>query len=216
MLIDAGSRPRPGASSHPLATLPKVSNAVAVAAALAGPTLADPAPPGFEPAPLAPNVELVGRSSGRRWLGGIEALIPVWQDPRELAFAEVKGFASDIRSQEINLGLGLRRLVGDADRILGAFAVFDRRVTRYSNTFDQLTLGLESLGPWLDLRLRYYHSLSDAQRVQGWVGGIQFEGYRTFTEETFEDPLGGWDAEVGVRLPIDESWPVSCWSSTAT
>lgn len=62
---------------------------------------------------------------------------------------------------------------------------------------------MEALGPRLDFRLNYYDALSDAQRVQGWVGGVQFAGYRTYTQETYEEALGGWDAEVGLLLPIE-------------
>ncbi|WP_295882117.1 hypothetical protein [uncultured Thiohalocapsa sp.] len=35
------------------------------------------------------------------------------------------------------------------------------------------------------------------------MDGIHFQGYRTLTNETFEDALSGWDGEAGIRLPVD-------------
>ena len=170
--------------------------AAAITAALGTPLTA-----GAEP--WGRNLEVFGQFSDQRVLGGFDLLAPVWQDGRRLAFLELKGRASDRQTQEVNVGLGLRQLLDDSGWILGAFAQYDRRATRWSNTFDQLTLGLEALGPRLDLRVNHYHPLSDAERVAGWVGGIQFSGHRTFTQESYEEALGGWDAEVGVLLPIE-------------
>jgi opacity protein-like surface antigen len=102
-----------------------------------------------------PNLEVFGRFSDDRVVGGFELLAPVWQNNYSLAFAELKANASDGQSQEFNVGLGYRQLTADESWIFGGFASYDRRSTGYGNNFDQLTVGAEAFGRMFDVRLNY-------------------------------------------------------------
>lgn len=178
------SRPWPGFRRLPLVS--------AIAALLATPVTS---------ADWGPNLEVLLHVDDDRVLGGFEFLAPLWQDASRLGFAEVKAHVSDQGGQEFNVGLGQRWLDDQRGRLYGLFAQYDRRITGWSHSFDQITAGLEVLGN-VDLRINYSHALSDAERVHGWVNGIGFRGFETFTQESFEEPLSGWDGEIGVLLPI--------------
>lgn len=205
-------KPRRWFNDEPGTESPSPLHRLTRAAAIAlwcGPALvlaagAAPPPLDLTPSRYAPNLEAQVQAGRQRVVGGLDLPVPLWQDPGLLTYAELKGYVSDHQAQEFNLGLGLRWLDHDSRWILGAFGQYDRRNTRYGNVFNQGTLGLEALGSRFDARFNYYNPFDKAKRVQGWVGGIQYQGYRTLTQETFEEPLRGWDAELGALLPIEQ------------
>lgn len=94
--------------------------------------------------------------------------------------------------------------------MLGAHGWIDRRKTARGSTFNQATVGVEALGRNIDARLNAYVPLSgsrtyatpnigrDAPYLAG--SGVFYDTAGTLVEE----PQGGFDIELGARLPVFE------------
>jgi hypothetical protein len=160
-----------------------------------------------------------------------DVLVPVLMFKSGLLFADVRGSVTDYDEQEMNLGLGYRHLLDDKNMIVGGNVFYDRRTTRYDNTFDQLGLGVEFLSKWVDARVNYYLPEEDAKAADDYVTSdsqvteqnshwqapegmghtIQQWGYTvtdTYDVKTlhqfrsYEQALEGFDCEIGGLLPI--------------
>jgi len=170
------------------------------------------------------------RDSETEGLGDL--LIPVWNPGGTgLLFVNPRTAITDADEEEGNLGVGYRQLLPKLDLILGVNAYYDYRDVDYAH-YDQWGVGFELLSTWLDARFNYYDPDDDryvvasetettaAQSVQtrdSW-GDPYGEGHEvrqdytltqiltttatTKTYEQYEQPLGGYDWEIGLRLPI--------------
>ena len=170
------------------------------------------------------------RDSETEGLGDL--LIPLWNPGGAgLLFLDPRAAVTDDDAEEGNLGIGYRQLFPKLDVILGANAFYDYRDTGYSN-YDQWGVGLELLSQWLDARFNYYDpddqkvliasetETTTHQSVRtsgGWRDPYatdhevrqDYVSTRTVTTTTstrtfeqFEQALGGYDWEIGLRLPI--------------
>jgi hypothetical protein len=108
-------------------------------------------------------------------------------------------------------GLGFRKLLPDHDVILGVNAYYDALHGRDGSDFSQGGFGAEVLTHWVDARFNYY--LPENDEVQ--IGRRTERDYRravgpgfirttttTRTFETREAALEGFNAEIGVLLPL--------------
>ena len=161
-----------------------------------------------------------------------DLLIPLWNPGgRGLLFLNPRTAVTDHSAEEGNLGIGYRQLLPNLDLILGVNAFFDYRDTSAGN-YRQWGFGLELLSPWIDARANYYDpenkklvvasetestSRQSLRTTASW-SDVYPEDYgfyqdyvltRTLTTETFtrtfeqyQQPLGGFDLEVGLRLPL--------------
>ncbi|NCC95022.1 MAG: hypothetical protein EOM10_17440, partial [Opitutae bacterium] len=83
--------------------------------------------------------------------------IPLVRRDGGVLFLNPRASVNDRDEEEINLGLGVRRLVeGALPCIVGANVYYDGRWTRNGNRFDQLGLGVEFLSDRVDARANYY------------------------------------------------------------
>ncbi|MBX9679383.1 MAG: inverse autotransporter beta domain-containing protein [Gemmataceae bacterium] len=130
-------------------------------------------------------------NSYRNGFSYLESFIPLLQRPGELVFGDLRVVNfDDSRLWEFNAGVGCRRLLPDANIILGANAFYDVRV---SNPFgyQQLGVGVEALGERLEFRSNGYFVLGAGHRTIGVPG----------TPGAFREvAYSGADAEVGGRL----------------
>lgn len=146
-------------------------------------------------------LETGGYLSSERDRGELVAYAPLWQDDNSLIFTDIRGkFFSD-NAQEANLAVGYRELTDDW--IYGAWVGYDLRRSDNDHIFRQASVGLEVLGVDHDFRVNGYLPVSDARNsAQG--SNIIFSGNQIFLTGGREVPLGGFDAEVGYRLPIED------------
>ena len=182
----------------------------------------------FPPAEL--TIGFQSRDSETEGIGDL--LIPVWNPGgKGLLFLNPRTAITDDDAEEGNLGLGYRQLFPKLDLILGANAYYDYRDTGYSN-YDQWGVGFELLSQWLDARLNYYDpddkrivvasetqtTVSQSIRTtEGWDDPYArnhevLQDYVTTrtrttttankTYEQYEQALGGYDWEIGLRMPI--------------
>jgi len=166
--------------------------AVAVALALSNAGYAD----------WGPTVEGFVKPGNKRSLAGVEALLPIRQDGNGLLFADIKGHLESDDSNEFNLGLGHRQLTGDGKWALGLYGAWDHRRSDLGNRYNQLTVGAEARGEKYDLRLNYYHPITN-KKLQG-LGAPQFAGFGVFRNGIYEEAMHGFDVEAGMLLPVSE------------
>jgi hypothetical protein len=161
-----------------------------------------------------------------------DLLIPIWNPGGNgLLFINPRSAITDHSAEEYNLGIGYRQLLPKLDVILGVNAYYDYRDTRFDH-YSQWGAGFEILTAWIDARANYYDPESKQvvvaretetttrQTVQssssfsdpvaeGHEVVQDFVMTRTVITETFtrtfeqyQQPLGGHDWEIGLRLPI--------------
>jgi len=176
------------------------------------------------------TVGFQSRSSETEGIGDL--LVPVWNPGgKGLLFVNPRTAFTDHDAEEYNVGIGYRHLLDKYNVILGANAYYDYRDTGYTH-YDQWGVGLEILSPWIDARANYYDpedkkivvasetettTRQSVSTSEDWqdpyaTGHAILQDYvltRTLLTETFsrtyeqvQQPLGGYDWEVGVRLPL--------------
>ncbi|MHA7840670.1 MAG: right-handed parallel beta-helix repeat-containing protein [Gammaproteobacteria bacterium] len=164
-------------------------------------------PPVKETSPLIqPRITAEGLT-GDHTVGIIDTLIPapIHQQlaNNELLFVDGRGRVSSDNSEEINLGLGYRRIFGNQSYILGAYAFYDGMESAHDNYLQEITAGMERLGHRWDGRINYYQP----------IGKKKFEISQTYSnptianhfvtvtnEEKFEEAIPGYDMELGALL----------------
>ncbi len=170
------------------------------------------------------------RDSETEGMGDI--LIPIWNPGGNgLLFINPRTAVTDSDEQEVNFGIGYRQLLPNQKIILGANAYYDYRDVGYGN-YDQWGVGIEMLSSWIDARANYYNpedkklvvntqtettSRQSTRTSSSW-SDVYPEDYgfyqdyvvtRTLTTETitrtfeqYQQALGGFDLELGTRLPL--------------
>lgn len=188
---------------------------------------ADP-PPVWPPAEI--TFGILTDDEETQGLGDI--LIPLWNPgERGLLFVNPRAAITDDNEDETNIGIGWRQLLPGDKVILGANAYYDYRDTG-DRTYDQWGVGFEILSTWIDARANYYHPDDDPNLIasetetstrqssssSSSVSAPYAEDHyilqdytttRTLTTvtstrtfEQFEAAYGGYDWEIGLRLPL--------------
>ena len=170
------------------------------------------------------------RDSETEGLGDL--LVPLWNPGETgLLFANPRAAITDQDEEEGNLGVGYRQLLPGRAVIVGANAYYDYRDTD-ARHYDQWGVGFEILSAWIDARANYYDADDESQLVdrRTETATSQSEQYssrwsapyadehsilqdytttRTLTTvtstrtfEQFEAAYGGYDWEIGLRLPL--------------
>jgi len=178
------------------------------------------------------QVTLGGMTGEGQTEGTLDVLIPVHQDESGLVFFNPRATADNDNEEEVNVGLGYRRLFPEEQVIVGVNAYYDMRWTDQDNIFHQLGVGAEYLSKSIDARANCYFSLSDKELIDRYqtttVLGVETfasgrgapyatgheirQGYsRTVVTTTlremfdvFETPLEGYDVEIGGWVPMPE------------
>ena len=160
-----------------------------------------------------PQFEFTGRPGTKELYGFTpDLMIPLAQDERNLIFLDTTGqiFWDDGDNfNELNLGIGYRRLMGDSSWILGGYAYWDRIWTQYDNTFDQAALGIEALSWNWEARMNGYIGPETFDFTKGGgVGQATLVGHSLVMNSFIEQQTNGFDMEAGWRLPFfgDEGW----------
>lgn len=171
----------------------------AILALLARPVLA------AEVAALRGRVDTGLKLGTERSLLGTEFWVPLSQGRDRVLYTDLRLTGDDQDNFEGNLGFGYRQIVGNS--VLGAHGWIDRRHTESGATFHQATVGLEALGRDLDARANAYLPLSDG-KTYGSTGTAHGGPYLASSGVFFdtagflrEVPLGGFDLELGLRVP---------------
>ncbi|MDO9419013.1 inverse autotransporter beta domain-containing protein, partial [Pararhizobium sp.] len=161
------------------------------------------------------SVDVGGRVGQGREIGETSLFAPLWQNDTSLFFTDLRGSFDDSHAREGNFGLGVRHML-DSGWNIGAYGYFDVRRSALGNTFHQATFGLEALSESFDLRANVYLPVGDSEKTFDTAAvsfgdpelvltGNQLAIQRSTTTSVFtttEKAMKGFDAEVGVRLPV--------------
>ncbi len=157
---------------------------------------------------MTPRFETGLRLGSDRGITTTEVWAPVAQTEDSVLYGDIRFSRDDGNNLEGNLGVGYRAV--HAEAVLGAHAWIDRRRTERGSVFNQATFGVEALGRDLDARANAYFPLSGAKtyatpnigRNAPYLAGagVFYDTNGTLVEE----PQGGFDIELGYRLPLFE------------
>jgi hypothetical protein len=142
--------------------------------------------------------------------------VPFMQSPTSVFFGEARGKLFEESQLEGNFALGYRHMYGDGWN-LGFWGGYDVRNTEAGSTFHQLAGGLEALSKNWDFRINGYVPLNDSNDLGSYSfsnGGaptillsgsniMMQTGINSVTSTQIEYAMGGIDAEVGMRLPVE-------------
>jgi hypothetical protein len=113
----------------------------------------------------------------------------------------LNNYSGDTADEE-NIGFVYRGLLYNDQLILGFNTFLDTRQTIYNNRFYRVGIGLEAMSQWLDFRANYYHPTSDEARTPALDRFSSGGPTGTLVTLGFEEPLKGWDAELGALVPL--------------
>ncbi|NEP18172.1 MAG: hypothetical protein F6J97_14915 [Leptolyngbya sp. SIO4C1] len=162
------------------------------------------------------GVDFVTDGGGFESFSQFESFLPLWQNPgSDLLFFQGQLSLDLDANLGTSLQLGYRHLAPGSQRIFGGYVAFDRRGTEAAS-FNQLGLGLETLGEDWDLRLNGYLPIGDRrdlvedERVStgAQVSGLTFVGHQLIANaqqaqaavRRYEAALGGAELELGTKL----------------
>jgi len=120
--------------------------------------------------------------------------LPIWENNgTALLFTDVQPLLDNLGNFGSNVGLGFRYFDPLSERVFGVYGYFDYRNTD-EHSFRQGTIGVDTLGTWLDVRGNIYLPDHEPRPLEP-----QFVGNRLIIG--FQKAMTGCDAEVGLVLP---------------
>ena len=129
----------------------------------------------------------------------LEWMIPIRGDAEfDNFFADLHFLVRDDAKLGGNATLAYRRYNLDWNRIFGGYVFWDGTQTPLGNQLQQMGLGVETLGQFIDARANVY--LPDAFELRGPLPNI-FQGNSLIIHRA-EVAMTGVDGEVGVNLPV--------------
>ena len=163
--------------------------------------------------------------------GRLDALLPLlnWSAVDGKLFFDGRGAWADEGEEEFNAGLVYRQRCLPAGGILGVNTFYDSRWTKEGTQFNQWGLGAEALTKWVDLRANYYLPENKNEKIgseesvtleksvykteydqyavnsdlhEKWVRSLE-EFWNKDVYDIYSVPLKGYDAEIGVKLPVN-------------
>ena len=123
-------------------------------------------------------------------------MIPLIEDPdRGLVFSDIRLLVSNQSAVGANLGIGRRVYSKKLNRTFGLLAYWDMRDTG-NHKFQQLSLGFETLGEYIDFRTNVYipDIADDKMQLPN-----RFAGFELLIDRT-EAAMTGMDLEVGTSF----------------
>lgn len=151
-----------------------------------------------------PHIDLEGKAGTDRNLGETDLFIPLWQDDDTLTFGSIRARMDDNNSHEGNFGVGIRQML-DNNWNIGGYGYFDRRHSPHGNKFNQLTFGAEALSMDWDFRANAYFPIGTTSYFEDSLNVVDFSGTSILFKQGEERAIGGFDGEIGWRVPLFEA-----------
>ena len=147
-----------------------------------------------------PILEFEGNLAYGHGNGGIGIFMPFLLDSGNGVFFDASGHFVEGSARQASFGMGYRHRI-EGGWLLGGYGYLDVFNSEHGNTFNQLSFGIEALGPVYEGRANVYLPLGDdkvaASLSHAFVSGseLKFQAGREFART-------GADAEAGMRLPV--------------
>lgn len=119
--------------------------------------------------------------------------------PRQLTFVDARAILSNTSKWSANFGVGHRLYAEELDRVFGLYAYYDFRDTG-PKSYNQLALGLETLGEDWDLRSNFYFPIGQTlNKIDDVFTNPFFQSNNIFfiRNEVLETAMTGFDVEWG-------------------
>lgn len=153
-----------------------------------------------------PRVGIAHRSQGYgydRGYTGLEAFVPIIQDDfNELTALQGNYLVDNGGEYGFNAGLIHRTYSETFDRVFGINGFYDHR-REDGSSFNQVGLGVETLGNYIDWRLNGYAPVGDDIFVAdgGGITYAAFQGRQVLVNFLANKALAGFDTEIGGIVP---------------
>lgn len=147
------------------------------------------------------HIDFEGKLGTKRNLGEGDLFLPLAQSSDTLLFGDLRTRFDDKDSREGNFGIGVRHMLPSGWN-LGVYGFYDRRRSSYDHYFTQLTFGAEALGRDYDVRANGYLPVSNSTKPVDSLNAASISGTSVVVRAGEEHALGGFDAEVGWRVPV--------------
>lgn len=143
----------------------------------------------------------------------IHALWPLFFDPHgTVLFADTRAIITDNAEGGVNLGVAYRHYSAALNRIFGLNAYWDYDAGHH-NEYQQVGIGFESLGKWVDFRINGYIPYGDQSQILSdtILLNPQFGGNLILLQRQrlVESAFTGFDTEIGGPLPLLGKYGVS-------
>jgi hypothetical protein len=144
--------------------------------------------------------EVLGKFTNSRQIGQGRLFVPLWQDPNDLVFLDLRGLGDSKSNTEGNFGAAYRHLFDSW--LLGGYGFFDVRNSDLGdNSFIGGVLGTEALSANWDFRINGYIPDQTSKSAS------RFDSTRVVfpnivIDKGRERSLWGTDGEIGWRLPF--------------
>jgi parallel beta-helix repeat protein len=148
-----------------------------------------------QPGPWQPYAAGMFKGGTERVLGRGQRMIPLFQSPGELVFADLRTALDDRHSTEANFGLA-HRVIARPYTIFGSYVFYDIRQTAYNNDFHQITVGMEYMTIPFEARVNGYIPLTGAKAAAG-ATTFNLTGSSVLMRAGLERAYGGVDCEYG-------------------
>jgi hypothetical protein len=124
-------------------------------------------PPPAKAVVLPPSTVTVGARTGDDTSDGyLDILAPISAYKKGLIYFNPRFGLGEAGSNEVNVGLGIRQLLGKSDQyMLGGNVYYDYRKTEYDADFNQFGAGLEFFSKWVDARANYYYPEDEIEKI---------------------------------------------------
>lgn len=135
----------------------------------------------------------------------VEGFFPVTNCDHWVLFLDVRGHVFNDGRPAANGGLGIRYLADS--RVWGLNAYYDYRKTHHQH-YNQVAMGLESLGKVWDFRVNGYLPFGDHKSHYYGLKFSRFKGHKAILSQKYEYTLAGGNAEAGAHVNTWKNCPL--------
>ena len=133
----------------------------------------------------------------------LDMFAPVWQDSSSLIFFDPRFRINPAlnNENEVNLGLGYRRLIMNDAWFVGGNVFFDTTDSANNHRYNQVGVGLEARSKWIDAILNgYIVTGNSVNRLTG-LDRYSLGEDALLRRNGYEEAMSGMDGEVGTAIP---------------
>ncbi|MDW5314437.1 inverse autotransporter beta domain-containing protein [Rhizobium sp. PL01] len=161
------------------------------------------APQAVRAADWRPFAEIDGTWRSDDSAGSAGFFLPIVLESGNAIFIDTQGSFIQGGVQRGSIGAGYR-VRQDNGWVLGAYGYYDYLNSSLDNSFHQLSLGAEALGPVFETRANFYLPLGSGKAIDG-AGRGEITGGKLMFREGMERARTGADIEAGMRVPLGDA-----------
>lgn len=149
---------------------------------------------------LSAKKSITSSSKFSRNIARLSTVIPITQSDDSIGFLSVIGMRDTKHNLEGNFGFGYRKIFSQRF-IMGGYAFYDLRNTKYKHNLQQITAGIEFLTDYFESRVNVYTPFG--KQVINSISIYNITATQFSKRQISEQEIGipGFDLEIGGTLP---------------